>query len=218
MGRYKKDWPRLLPVVLAVPDKLGREGVAFSEFEFSTSVKREDEGRLPPPGAEPGLEPILTSLKACAPKLTLLAKDGDGGCPIACVDVSSSSMTAGSSPKLFLKSGELEAVEVAMLARRWKAEKGAWPEGLVVRPSPVMEVPLRWWVLLGFEDVFVEGGEDESPVFVVDWIERGLNMSMKEDRRRCWGAGEGGVFWPDMARSVNRLWQCTELRRCKVRW
>lgn len=140
---HEKDWPRLLPVVLAVPDKLGREGVAFSEFEFSTSVKREDEGRLPPPVAEPGLEPILTSLNACAPKLTLLAKDGDGGCPMACVDVSSSSITAGSSPKLFLKSGELEADEVAMLARRWKAEKGVWPEGLVVRPSPVMEVPLR---------------------------------------------------------------------------
>jgi hypothetical protein len=99
---------------------LGREGVrmAFSAFVFSTTVKREDEGRLPPPVAEPGLEPIFTSRIACAPKLTLLAKDGEGGCPIVAGVGSSSSMTAGSSPKLFLNSGELDAVEVAMLARR----------------------------------------------------------------------------------------------------
>lgn len=110
-----KDRPRLLPIVLAVPDATLRDGVAFSEF--SSKVKREDEGRLPPPEAT-GLPPPLTSRNACAPKLTRRANEGDaGGCMVARV-WSSSSITAGSSPKLFLKSGEPEADDVAMLARR----------------------------------------------------------------------------------------------------
>jgi len=114
-GNDLKDRPRLLPAVLAVLDVTLRDGVAFSEF--SSKVNREDEGRLPPPEAV-GLPPPLTSRKACAPKLTRRANEGDaGGCMVARVS-SSSSITAGSSPKLFLKSGEPEAEEVAMLARR----------------------------------------------------------------------------------------------------
>jgi len=71
----------------------------------------------PPPEAA-GLPPPLTSRNACAPKLTRRANEGDaGGCMVARV-WSSSSITAGSSPKLFLKSGEPEADDVAMLARR----------------------------------------------------------------------------------------------------
>jgi len=99
------------PCVNGLPEE--NEG---ERLDLSRSAS--DQLKPSPPVAEPGLEPIFTSRIACAPKLTLLAKDGEGGCPIACGDASSSSMTAGSSPKLFLNSGELDAEDVAMLARR----------------------------------------------------------------------------------------------------
>ena len=113
--------PRSLPGVLAFPEETGREGVLFSLF--SSKVERKLEGRLPAPGL-PGLLPCLTSRNACAPKLSLRPKEVDefGGA----LAVSSSSITAGSSPKLFLNSGEPEADDVARLARRClaKALKG----------------------------------------------------------------------------------------------
>ncbi len=87
-------------------------------------------------------------------------------------------------------------------------------EGLVFNPRPVIEVPLRCWVVLGFEGVTAEGGEEETAVVE---CERGLNISIKEDRRRCWGAGDGGVFWPDILREIARgeRYSCTrEGRSC----
>jgi hypothetical protein len=128
---------------LAVPDAARRDRVELSESSFSVE-RREEEGRLPPPEA-PGLPPSLTSLNACAPKLTRLAKEGEDGGFIVARAVSSSSSTAGSSPKLFLKSGELDTEDVATLARRCspKAGKGDWLEGFVVRPRAVIEAPRR---------------------------------------------------------------------------
>jgi hypothetical protein len=164
----------------------------------------EDEGRLPPPEA-PGLAPILTSLRAWAPKLTRRANEGDAGGLIVARVVSSSSSTAGSSPKLFLNSGELETEEdVATLALRWSPKaplKGDWFEGFVVKPRAVIEVPRRCCVLIGVAGTAEAGGEDDI-AFELDVFKRGVKSSAKEDRRRCCGrGGEGGGFWTDILRS-----------------
>jgi len=87
-------------------------------------------------------------------------------------------------------------------------------EGLVFKPRPVIEAPLRCWAVLGFEGVIAEGGEEETALVE---CARGLNISIKEDRRRCWGAGDGGVFWPDMLKEITRVerFNCTrEDRSC----
>ena len=118
-----EDKPQLLPVVVAVLDDPA--GVAEDSLgaAFSFKTKREEEGRLPPP---PEVPPPFTSRRACAPKLTRLANEGETGVFIGTLDVSPSSVTAASSGKLFLNSGEPEPDEVETLARRClaKAVKG----------------------------------------------------------------------------------------------
>jgi len=115
---------------------------------------------------------------------------------MAARDVSSSSSTAGSSPKLFLKSGELDTEDVATLARRCNpnAVKGDWFEGFVVKPRAVIEVPLRCWGTEGFGGTPGEGGDEETAVAGAEFT-RGLNISTNDARRRCCGSGgEGGGF------------------------
>lgn len=159
-----------------------------------------DQLKPSPPPEAPGLPPSLTSLRACAPKLTRLANEGEGGAFIVLRAGSSSSITAGSSPKLFLKSGELDTEDVATLARRCspKPGKGDWLEGLVVKPRAVIEVPLRCCGTVGVEGTPAEGGEEET-VAEGDAFARGLNISTNDDRRRCCGrGGDGGGFWVDI--------------------
>jgi hypothetical protein len=79
----------------------------------SFQAKREGEGRLPPPDPLP--PPCFTSLRACAPKLIRRANEGELGA-FAWALVASSSITAGSSLKLFLNSGEPVPDEVDALA------------------------------------------------------------------------------------------------------
>ena len=174
---------------MAVPEGDRRE-VAFAESSFKVERKAE-EGRLPPPEA-PGLPPNFTSRKACAPKLTRLAKDGEDGGFIVARAESSSSKRTESSPKLFLNSGELETEDDATLARRCspKAGKGDWFDGFVVRPRAVIETPLRCWGTVGVVGTPGEGGEDDTAGEV---LERELNISTMDERRRFAG-GVGGGF------------------------
>jgi hypothetical protein len=61
-----------------------------------------------------------------------------------------------------LNSGELEVDEVATLARRcrWKALKGeVCPDGLVVNPRAVIEVPRRCCGTLGADGADAEMGD-----------------------------------------------------------
>ena len=194
IGGYGWDRPRLLPAVLAVPDAARHDGVAFAESSLRVE-RRADEGRLPPPEA-PGLPPSLTSLRACAPKLTRLANDGEEGGFDA---VSSSSRTAGSSPKLFLNSGELETEEEARLARRCRPNAGKGDGlafGFLVNPRAVIEVPLRCWTE-GVVGTAAEGGDEDTTEGLL--FARGLNISTKDDRRRRSGIeGEGGGFSTDI--------------------
>jgi hypothetical protein len=111
---------------------------------LSLKVNRELEGRLPAPGL-PGLLLRLTSRNACAPKLSLLP-NGEAGLFMPDFPPSSSSSTAGSSPKLFLNSGDPEVEEVATLARLCLANAPygeACPCVEVVKPRAVMDVPRR---------------------------------------------------------------------------
>jgi hypothetical protein len=163
---------RLLPEVLAAtPD----EGMVFS----STLERYWEEGRLPPPDA-PILLPAL-SRRACAPKLIRRPREGDAGVFRGTCILSSSSITAGSSPKLFRNSGEPEPLEVEMLARLCLAN-ALYGELLLppARPSVVMDMP-RLCAGAGTEDVTgVELGEvgtaEEDTL-------RGLNSSANEERR-----------------------------------
>lgn len=125
-----------------------------------------DQLKPSPPTEVPGLPGSLeVSRSACAPKLTRLAKEGDAGGWSVARAGSSSSITAGSSPKLFLNSGELEAEEVATLARRWlwNAAMGeVWEPALVLNPRAVIEVPRRCCcVAPGVVGTAVDGGEEE---------------------------------------------------------
>lgn len=134
-----RDWPRLLPGALAASTErrlfdIGRSWSSLREYNW-------DEGRLPRLGA-PATLPCLTSRRAWAPKLVLLAKDGLGGPPNP---FSSSSITALSSLKLLRNSGELAAEEVEMLARRClaKALYGvAWPLPAPPNPRAEIDMPL----------------------------------------------------------------------------
>ena len=111
------DRPRPLPLAVTALEGPGGGGEDPPGAEFSFQVKREDEGRLPPPVPAVLLLPLpcFTSLRACAPKLIRRAKEGETGVFIGTF-ASSSSMTAGSSPKLFLNSGEPVPDEVETLA------------------------------------------------------------------------------------------------------
>jgi len=182
---------RAVPWLKGLPEEKDGERLVLSRMAS-------DQLKPSPPPEAPGLPPSLTSLNACAPKLTRLAKEGEDGGLIVARAVSSSSSTAGSSPKLFLKSGELDTEDVATLARRCspKAGKGDWLEGFVVRPRAVIDAPRRCWTE-GVEGLPADGGEEDIADEVV--FERGLNMSTKDDRRRCCGSGgEGGGFWTDI--------------------
>jgi hypothetical protein len=132
--------PRPLPLAVAAFEGPGGDGEDPLGAVFSFQGKREDEGRLPPPDA-PTL-PCLTSLRACAPKLIRRANDGEAGGLIRAFVESSSSITAGSSPKLFLNSGEPVPDEVDTLACRCLANavKGDCSGLLPVRPRPLVEV------------------------------------------------------------------------------
>lgn len=66
--------------------------------------------------------PCLTSLSACAPKLNRRANDGLEGGWSAALGESSSSITAGSSPKLFRNCGVSDPDDVETLARRCLAK------------------------------------------------------------------------------------------------
>jgi hypothetical protein len=134
------DRPRPLPLAVAAFEGAGGDGEDRLGAVFSFQGKREDEGRLPPP--DPPMLPCLTSLRACAPKLIRRANEGDGGGIIAAFVESSSSNTAGSSPKLFLNSGEPVPDEVDTLACRClaKAVKGDDSGLPPVRPRPLAEV------------------------------------------------------------------------------
>jgi len=136
------------------------KGFVLEEKEGDRFVlsRRASDQLNPSPPVLPTLPPCLTSLRACAPKLTRLANDGETGGLTGTSVVSS--MTAASSPKLFLNSGEPEPEEVAMLARRCfaKAMNGEDWVGLVpLRPTVVTELP-RW----GGGGATAEGGEDEA--------------------------------------------------------
>lgn len=163
---------RLLPEVLAAtPD----EGTVFS----STLERYWEEGRLPPPDA-PILLPAL-SRRACAPKLIRRPSEGDAGVFKGTCIRSSSSITAGSSPKLFRNSGEPEPFEVEILARRCLAN-ALYGEVLLppARPRVDMDMP-RLWAGAGTE----EGTEDEvgeTGTAGEDTL-RELNNSAKEERR-----------------------------------
>jgi hypothetical protein len=129
---------------------------------LSLKVNRELEGRLPAPGL-PGPFPCLTSRRACAPKLRRLPRGELFG---GLFGASSSSMTAGSSPKLLRNSGEPDdevATEALLcLANAAKGEFCVWPEGdVVVSPRAVIEVPLRCWGGLGDGCTADEGGDDD---------------------------------------------------------
>src|SRR5271156_271536 len=89
----REDRPRPLPAGVAVWDEPTKEAGVPVGLTFSFTAKREVERRLPPP---PGLPPCFTSLKACAPKLILLANDGEPGGFNGAVGESLSSSTAGS--------------------------------------------------------------------------------------------------------------------------
>lgn len=121
--RDGEDKPQPLPLVVAVLDEPAGDAEDSLGAAFSFTTEREDEGRLPPP---PEVPLPFTSRRACAPKLTRLANEGEAGVFIGTFVVSPSSMTAASSVKLFLNSGEPEPDEVDMLARRClaKAVKG----------------------------------------------------------------------------------------------
>ena len=111
-----EDRPRPLPLAVTALEGRGGDGDHPFGGIFSFQVKREDEGRLPPP--DPPLLPCFTSLRACAPKLIRRANEGEAGGFIGTFEESSSSMTAASSLKLFLNSGEPGADEVETLASR----------------------------------------------------------------------------------------------------
>ena len=113
----------LLPPTLADPEDLCAVGLLFSLFSFNGG---RFEGCLPLPG-DPLLPPCLTSLNACAPKLSLLPKEGDAGVFMGGLTASSSSMTARSSSKLLRKPGDVDPV-VAKLARLCLAN-AAYGEG-----------------------------------------------------------------------------------------
>jgi len=107
--------------------ELDANGLAEEEKEGERLVlSRSASDQLKPSPPPPEVPPPFTSRRACAPKLTRLANEGETGVLIAALVESPSSMTAASSVKLFLNSGEPEPDEVDMLARRClaKAVKG----------------------------------------------------------------------------------------------
>ena len=166
--------------------------------EFSSRVERYwEEGRLPPPDA-PILLPAL-SRRACAPKLTRRAKDGEAGVFNGTCMVASSSITAGSSPKLFRNSGEPEPFEVEMLARRCLAN-ALYGEVLLLPPRPSVVIDmLRFCGGAGTE----AGTEVEiGAVGTEEAVLRGLNSSAKDERRLCGpeASGDGGDDWSAMAK------------------
>jgi len=132
----------ILPDVLRTG--LEARGFADDEKEGERLVlsRRASDQLKPSPPPDPPMLPCLTSLRACAPKLIRRANEGDGGGIIAAFVESSSSNTAGSSPKLFLNSGEPVPDEVDTLACRClaKAVKGDDSGLPPVRPRPLAEV------------------------------------------------------------------------------
>jgi len=131
----------LLDLFLVTPEAKGAVPDEKEGDRFVLSRRASDQLKpSPPPAGPPTLLPCLTSLKACAPKLTLLAKDGENGGPVGAVE-SPSSKTAGSSPKLLRNSGEPDAEEVETLARRCfaKAVNGDPDVGLFP-PKPNVEI------------------------------------------------------------------------------
>ena len=141
IGRAE-DRPRPLPLAVADFEGPGGEGEGILDVVFSFQVKREDEGRLPPLDAP--MLPCLTSLRACAPKLIRRANDGEAGVLRGALAGSSSSTTAGSSPKLFLNSGEpvLDAVDTLACRCLANAVKGDCSEVAPLRPRPLVEVEM----------------------------------------------------------------------------
>jgi hypothetical protein len=171
-----------LPLAVAAFEGPEEEAEGPSGATFSSQVKREGEGRLPPPDPLP--PPCFTSLRACAPKLIRRANEGELG-GFGWAFVASSSITAGSSPKLFLNSGEPVLDEVDTLAWRCFANalKGDCSGLTPRRPRPLVEVDTdapRLWVGRGrLAETEVEGGLVEE-----DMEGREVNNSAKDERRR----------------------------------
>ena len=153
----------LLPPTLADPGDLCA-GLMFSLFSFN--VERL-EGRVPLPG-DPPLPPCLTSLRACAPKLSLLPKEGDAGVFKGGLIASSSSIIARSSSKLLRRPGDVDPV-VAKLALLCLANALYGDDGplLVLRPR-AMDIPRRWFGGLGKEGVVFAVGEVEVAEVLVE--------------------------------------------------
>jgi hypothetical protein len=136
------DRPRPLPLAVAAVEGPGGDGEDPLGAVFSFQGKREDEGRLPPP--DPPVLLCLTSLRACAPKLIRRANEGEAGVFMGALVESYSSMTAGSSPKLFLNSGEpvpdeVDTLACLCLANAVKGEVSGLPP---VRPRPLVDVEI----------------------------------------------------------------------------
>jgi len=151
----------VVPVLTLLFWTLVANGLADDENEgdrfLVLSRSASDQLKPSPPPDDPILPPAL-SRRACAPKLIRLPKDGDAGVVNGPCIRSSSSITAGSSPKLFRNSGEPEPLVVEMLARRCLA-KALYGEVLLLllpRPRVVMDMP-RLCAGAGTED----GTEDE---------------------------------------------------------
>jgi len=124
----------------------GVKGFAAEEKEGERLVlsrSASDQLKPSPPLDAPTL-PCLTSLRACAPKLIRRANDGEAGVLRGALAGSSSSTTAGSSPKLFLNSGEpvLDAVDTLACRCLANAVKGDCSGVAPLRPRPLVEVEM----------------------------------------------------------------------------
>jgi len=183
----------VVPALTLLPWTLDANGLAEEENDgdrfLVLSRSASDQLNPSPPPDAPILLPVL-SRRACAPKLIRRPSDGDAGVFSGTDIRSSSSITAGSSPKLFRNSGEAEPVEVEMLARRCFANALNGEVLLLpARPSDVMDMP-RFCASAGKED----GTEEE--VGEVETADEdalpGLNISTKDERRLPVAPGEGG--------------------------
>ena len=189
-GHQESDGLRPLPEVLAVVVLLAvgeetRVAAMPMEGVFSIRDEWEEEVRLPPLPAPPEPLPCLTSRRACAPKLTRRANDGLTGVFTRTLDWSSSSTTAGSSPKLFRYSGDPEPEEVATLARRClaKAVNGLFGFGLLP-PRPTVVSDIRFGAEVDVVVGIVAVGGEEDTVDEGFVLERRLKSSVMEERRR----------------------------------
>ena len=119
-------------------------------------------------------------------------------------DVSSSSITAGSSPKLFRKSGEPEPDEVDTLALRCFANAlyGEDKTGLLPERPSACDSALRCCGPWPPAPAVVDEGEIAIGALPAD---RGLNISAIDDRRLVAGRGPAVGF---VGSAIVRLCKC----------